>query len=237
MQNLIFRQLFEPVSSTYTYLLADPETRRAVLIDPVVEDVEKYVELLSELELELVYTIETHVHADHVTGGGALRDRLGSKTVVHKDGGAPCADMLISDGVRIQVDSVVLTALHTPGHTNGDVCYYAGDRVFTGDTLLIGGCGRTDFQAGNSSSLYHSVHEKLFTLPPDTLVYPAHDYKGDRVSTIAQEMDKNARLGGGKSEAEFVEIMANLKLSYPKQIDRAVPANQACGREQSEVQG
>ncbi len=228
---MIFRQLFEPLSSTYTYLLADADTRRAVLVDPVVEEVETYVTLLAELGLTLVYTLETHVHADHVTAGAALRERLGSRTVVHRDGGAACADVPVKHGDHIRVDGVDLEVRETPGHTNGCVVYVGADRVFTGDALLIGGCGRTDFQQGDAGRLYDSVHGQIFSLPADTLVYPAHDYKGRTISTVKEEAALNARLGGGRTKAEFVALMADLKLAYPKQIDRAVPANQQCGRE------
>lgn len=227
---MIFRQLFETASSTYTYLLGCERTKLAVLIDPVAEEVETYRALLSELGLTLRYTLDTHVHADHVTGASLLRDMLGSKSVVHRDAGAECADLMVTDGVKLQVGDVEIEVLYTPGHTSGDVSYRVGDRVFTGDALLIGGCGRTDFQQGSSETLYRSVTQKLFTLPPDTLVYPGHDYKGRTVSTIAEEKALNGRLGGGKTMAEFVDIMANLKLPYPKQIDVALPANQACGR-------
>lgn len=227
---MIFRQLFEPVSSTYTYLLGDPITRRAALIDPVFVDVDQYVSLLNELGLNLVYTLETHVHADHVTAGDELRRRLGSRTVVHKDGGADCANVLVEHGDKIQIGELGLEVRETPGHTSGCVAYVAPDRVFTGDTLLIGGCGRTDFQQGSAERLYDSVHRELFSLPADTLVYPAHDYKGRTVSTIKEERAMNLRLGGGRSKEEFVQIMANLNLAYPKQIDVAVPANQRCGR-------
>ncbi|MES2642324.1 MAG: MBL fold metallo-hydrolase [Myxococcota bacterium] len=228
---MIFRQLFEPASSTYTYLLADPTSRRAVLVDPVVEEVDTYVKLLAELDLTLVYTLETHVHADHVTAGAALRERLGSRTVVHHQGGAACADVAVKHGDHVVAGAIDLEVRETPGHTLGCVAYVAADRVFTGDALLIGGCGRTDFQSGSTSRLYDSVHAQIFTLPPDTLVYPAHDYKGRTVSTVKEEQATNARLGGGKTKAEFVDIMASLKLGYPNQIDRAVPANRQCGRE------
>lgn len=228
---MIFRQLFEPVSSTFTYLLADPETREALLIDPVVEALETYTALLGTLDLKLVYTLETHVHADHVTAGAALRERFGSKTVVHADGGAPCADVLVRHGDHVRVGGITVEVRETPGHTDGCLAYVAGDRVFTGDTLLIGGCGRTDFQQGSASRLYDSVHSQLFSLPADTLVYPAHDYKGRTVSTIKEEQANNARLGAGRSKADFVALMDRLELAYPKQIDRAVPANQRCGRE------
>jgi glyoxylase-like metal-dependent hydrolase (beta-lactamase superfamily II) len=228
---MIFRQLFEPVSSTYTYLLADAVTRGALLIDPVVEDVETYATLIAELGLTLEYTLETHVHADHVTAGAALRDRFGSSTVVHEDGGAACADVPVKHGDHIRVGTIDLEIRATPGHTNGCVAYVASDRVFTGDALLIGGCGRTDFQQGDARKLYDSVHNQILSLPADTLVYPAHDYKGRTVSTVKEETALNARLGGGKSREEFIRIMANLNLAYPKQIERALPANLHCGRE------
>ncbi len=226
---MIFHQLFEPETSTFTYLLADPDTHEALLIDPVLEEVERYVALLAELGLTLRYTVETHVHADHVTAGGALRERLGSRSVVHADGGAACADRLVRDGDVVAVGGVRLEVRETPGHTDGCVSYVMGDRVFTGDALLIGGCGRTDFQGGDAGKLYDSLHRQIFSLPPETLVYPGHDYKGRTVSTVGEELANNARLGAGRTRAAFVELMANLKLAYPKQIDRAVPANLACG--------
>ena len=226
---MIFHQLFEPETSTFTYLLADPDTHEALLIDPVLEEVERYVALLAELGLRLRYTVETHVHADHVTAGGALRERLGSRSVVHADGGAACADRLVRDGDVVAVGGVRLEVRETPGHTDGCVSYVMGDRVFTGDALLIGGCGRTDFQGGDAGKLYDSLHRQIFSLPPETLVYPGHDYKGRTVSTVRDELANNARLGAGRTRAAFVELMADLKLAYPKQIDRAVPANLACG--------
>jgi sulfur dioxygenase len=232
---MIFRQLFEPVSSTYTYLLADPESRSALLIDPVVEEVDRYIALLTELDLTLRYTLETHVHADHVTAGALLRERLGSQTVVHRDGGATCADLLVQHGDRITLGALSLQVRETPGHTSGCVAYVGPDRVFTGDALLIGGCGRTDFQQGDAGTLYDSIHQQIFTLPSDTLVYPGHDYRGRTVSTVAEEKVSNARLGGGISRSDFIDIMANLRLAYPSQIDRALPANQACGREAAQA--
>lgn len=228
---MIFRQLFEPVSSTYTYLLADPLTREALLIDPVAEEVDSYARLLDDLDLKLVYTLETHVHADHVTAGGSLRARFGSKTVVQANAGAACADVLVKDGEHIHLGSIDLEVRQTPGHTDGCVSFVGSDRVFTGDALLIGGCGRTDFQQGDAGRLFDSLHTQIFTLPSDTLVYPGHDYNGRTVSTVKEELAKNARLGGGKTREQFIEIMAGLKLAYPKQIDRAVPANQRCGIE------
>lgn len=227
---MIFRQLFDADTWTYTYLLGCERTRRAVLIDPVAAEVDAYISLLDQQGLKLVYTLETHVHADHITGSGLLRERVGSKSVVHRDAGAMCADLLVTDGVPLQVGDLELLVRHTPGHTNGCVSYVMADRVFTGDALFIGGCGRTDFQQGDSGKLYDSIHEKLFCLPPDTLIYPGHDYNGNTVSTIKQEMDKNPRLGGGKTREQFIAIMKGLDLPYPKYIDQALPANQACGR-------
>lgn len=226
---MIFRQLFEPDTSTYSYLLACERSHRALLIDPVAVEVDTYIELLGTLRLQLIYTLETHVHADHITGAGLLREQIGSKSVVHRDAGAGCADLLVTDGVLLQVGDIEIRVLHTPGHTSGCVSYALPDRVFSGDALLIGGCGRTDFQQGDAGQLYDSINGKLFTLPPDTLVYPGHDYNGNTVSTIRQEMQKNPRLGGGKSREAFITLMNELKLPYPKHIDSALPANMACG--------
>jgi sulfur dioxygenase len=228
---MIFRQLFEPISSTYTYLVADPDTREAALIDPVLEHVDAYVTLLGQLGLTLRFTLETHVHADHVTAGGALRDRVGSRTVGHASAGAACADLGVRDGDVVRVGALRIVVAETPGHTDGCLSFVMEDRVFTGDALLIGGCGRTDFQQGDAAKLYDSLHRQIFLLPPDTLVYPGHDYRGRTVSTVREELALNARLGGGRSKEDFVALMGNLNLAYPKQIDRAVPANLRCGRE------
>lgn len=226
---MLFKQFFEPDTCTYTYLLGCEETKQAVLIDPVESELDKYLTELKSMQLSLVYTLETHVHADHVTAANSLRKATGSKSVVHRDAGAVCGDLLVSDGEHINVGSMDIEVRHTPGHTVGCVSYYIGYRIFTGDALLIDGCGRTDFQNGNAAQLYDSIHNKIFTLPDDTLVYPGHDYRGNFVSTVAEEKATNARLGNNKSKAEFVEIMRNLKLDYPKYMDVAVPANQACG--------
>ncbi|HJL14289.1 MAG TPA: MBL fold metallo-hydrolase [Sandaracinaceae bacterium LLY-WYZ-13_1] len=228
---MLFRQLFDKESSTYTYLLADEETRQAVLIDPVREQVERDIELLEELDLKLAYTLETHVHADHVTSSGLLRQRLGCKTVLSAAAGAGCPDVLVEDGEVLKVGSLEIEARHTPGHTDGDVSYYvpAASMIFTGDTIFVRGCGRTDFQQGDAERLYDSVQSKVFSLPDETVIYPGHDYKGRTMTTVAEEKKLNPRLGGGKTKQQFVEIMNNLKLAYPKKIDVAVPANLHCG--------
>lgn len=226
---MIFEQFFEPVSSTFTYLLACEKTRQGVLIDPVESETARYLAALRERSLSLIYTLETHVHADHVTAADTLRKRLGSKSVVHRDAGAMCGDLLVTDGIHLAVGSLDIEVRYTPGHTNGCVSYYVGNRIFTGDALLIDGCGRTDFQQGDAGQLYDSIHNKIFTLPDDTLVYPGHDYRGNKVSTVGHEKRENQRLGRAISRDAFIDLMANLKLAYPKQIDVALPANQACG--------
>lgn len=226
---MIFRQLFEADTCTYTYLLGCERTRRALLIDPVDCHVAFYVDLLKALDLTLTFTAETHVHADHITGAGQLRERLGSKSVVHRDAGTLCPDVLVTDGVLLQVGDLDLCIRHTPGHTSGCMSLVMSDRVFTGDALLIGGCGRTDFQQGDPGQLYDSISQVLFTLPPDTLVYPGHDYHHNHVSTIQQEREKNPRLGQDRSRQEFIDLMLALDLAHPKNIHEALPANLACG--------
>lgn len=228
---MIFRQLFDRDSCTYTYILGDEASREAILVDPVRELVERDVQVLSELGLTLKYTLETHVHADHVTSSGLLRARLGSKSVVAKAGGAACADVQAEHGDIIEVGDIALEVRRTPGHTNGCVTYvdHKGGRCFTGDTLMIRGCGRTDFQQGSSETLYDSVHNQIFSLPDHFEIYPGHDYKGRTKSTVAEEKAHNPRLGGGNSKEQFVEIMANLKLANPKKLHIAVPANEQCG--------
>ncbi len=230
---MLFRQLFEPQTSTYSYLLADEETKEAVLIDPVRETIDRDVKLLEELGLKLRLVLETHVHADHVTSAGPLRERFGAQTVVSRAGGAPCADRPVVDGDVLEFGGHAIEVRSTPGHTDGCVTYVVRDgpvtRAFTGDALLIRGCGRTDFQQGDAHKLYRSVHDKVFTLPDDTLIYPAHDYQGRTVTTVAEEKRFNPRLGVAITEDAFVDIMANLKLAAPKKIDEAVPANLKCG--------
>jgi len=230
---MIFRQLFEPGSSTYTYLLACEDTGQAALIDPVIETVERDLDLIGELKLTLACTIETHIHADHVTGAGRLRALTGSKAGFPAASGAEFVDFTITEGEPTHIGAMQLRPIYTPGHTDDHHAYFveAGGtaRVFTGDALLIEGCGRTDFQNGDPAILYHSVHDKLFALPPETLVYPAHDYNQRFVSSVGQERARNPRLGGGRSVDEFVAIMAGLNLQRPRKMDVAVPANRACG--------
>lgn len=226
---MIFRQLFEPLSSTYTYLLGCPETGRAVLIDPVVNAIDRDLALLQSLGLTLDCTIDTHLHADHITGALHLKQRTGCRIAMPAIDRLPCADIGVEDGRPLAVGSVTVAPLFTPGHTDDHFSYRVGERVFTGDALLIDGCGRTDFQNGDAAVLYRSVHDKLFTLPDEQLVYPGHDYQGRRVSSIAQEKARNPRLGRGKDLAAFQAIMAGLNLPYPKFIDFAVPGNRQCG--------
>lgn len=230
---MLFRQLFEPISSTYTYLLACEETGQAALIDPVLETSERDLELVYGLGLTLACTLETHIHADHVTGAGRLRALTGSKAGFPAASGAQSIDFTIREGQSIALGELVIRPLYTPGHTDDHHAYLVetgGEaRIFTGDALLIEGCGRTDFQNGDAALLYRSVHEKIFALPDETLVYPAHDYNQRRVSSVGQERARNPRLGEGKSVEEFVAIMAGLNLPRPKKMDVAVPANRACG--------
>lgn len=223
------RQLFDPESSTFSYLVWDNSTREAALIDPVQSQVHRDIQLIRELRLILKYTLETHVHADHVTGSGVLRQKLNSIVVVHEDSQTKCADVQIKGGDFIPLGTKRINVINTPGHTNSDISYLVNGAVFTGDSLLIRGCGRTDFQSGNASLLYQSVRQQLFTLPGDTLVYPGHDYQGRCCSTIAEEMAHNPRLGLDKSLDDFVDIMSNLKLAPPKHIHEALPSNLRCG--------
>lgn len=227
-----FFQFFDKESSTYTYLIADGPSREAALIDPVIENIERDLLWLKELDLQLKYVFDTHVHADHVTAAGKLRQRTSAKTAISKKAQVDCADIPLDDGSELFLGSQKITAFSTPGHTDSCMSFYFAGRIFTGDALLIHGAGRTDFQQGSASVLYDSITRKLFTLPDDTLVFPAHDYQGQSCSTVAVEKKFNPRIGGGKSKAEFVKIMSELKLSLPKQIHRALPANMDCGQTQ-----
>lgn len=231
MKALLFRQLFDQDSSTYSYLLADSASREAVLIDPVMEQFDRDRTLIEELQLKLVYVLETHVHADHVTSGALLRQRFGAKTIVSERAGIVCADVQVKQGDRIHFGAHELEVRETPGHTNGCVSFvcHEASMVFTGDALLIRACGRTDFQQGDSATLYHSVHEQIFSLPDDTTIYPAHDYKGRTASSVGEERRLNPRLGGEKSLADFNKIMGELKLPYPRKLDESLPANTRCG--------
>lgn len=227
--NVLFRQLFDEKSWTYTYLLADLNTKEALLIDPVLEQVERDAKLINELDIRLIYAVNTHAHADHITGSGKLKGLFKSCRSIISTASRARADAHLNPGDVVKVGSVKLEARATPGHTNGCMTYVWHDqkKAFTGDALLIRGCGRTDFQEGNPERLYDSVHSQILSLPGDYNLYPAHDYKGMTVTTVAEELKHNPRLT--KSKAEFVEIMKNLHLSYPKMIDKAVPANLICG--------
>ena len=231
---MIFRQLFDSVSSTYTYLIASRRGGEALIIDPVLEKVDRYLQLVRELDLRLVKAVDTHLHADHITGLGALRDRTHCITVMGEQSHADVVSMRVSEGDRVQIEGVSLQALYTPGHTDDSYSFLMGDRVFTGDTLLIRGTGRTDFQNGNAHAQYDSIFNKLLKLSDYTLIYPAHDYKGDTVSTIGEEKRFNPRLSV-KSVDEYVDLMNNLKLPNPKMMDIAVPANMQVGLHQEEI--
>ena len=227
---MIFRQLIEPVSSTYTYLLGCEETRQAILIDAVLPTWQRDLEELNRLGLKLAYTLDSHIHADHITSALRLKREAGSQIAHPAFDNLACADVGLEEGKPFEIGSIRVEPLFTPGHTDGHHAYRINNRVFTGDALLIDGCGRTDFQNGDAPTLYRSVHEKLFALPEDTLVYPAHDYQGRRVSSIGQEKTRNPRLGGDKPLDDFVKIMKELNLAYPTFIDFAVPGNRECGK-------
>ncbi|NBV42486.1 MBL fold metallo-hydrolase [bacterium] len=227
---MIFRQLFDAASSTYTYLIADPDEREAVIIDPVNTHLEQYIRLIGELDLKLVFAIDTHIHADHITGVGPLEDRTGCVSVLGEQTAAECVTRRIKEDEIIQVGQQRLRALYTPGHTDDSYSFLMTDRVFTGDTLMIRSTGRTDFQNGSAAQQYDSIFNKLLKLDESILVYPAHDYKGWMVSTIGEEKRYNPRLQV-RSESEYVAIMNQLKLDRPQLMDIAVPANLKCGRE------
>jgi glyoxylase-like metal-dependent hydrolase (beta-lactamase superfamily II) len=226
---MIFRQLFDRETCTYTYLLADKG--EAVLIDSVLEQVNRDAQFIEELGLCLKYTLETHIHADHVTGAGELRARIGCKAVVATSGGAEGVDIGVSHGDKIHFGGRYITVRATPGHTVSCVTYVLDDQsmAFTGDALMVRGCGRTDFQGGSAVTLFQSVHSQILSLPEDCALYPGHDYKGRTQTTVREERTHNPRLGGSRTLEEFIEIMDNLNLAQPARIDVAVPANRRCG--------
>ena len=231
---MIFRQLFDSISGTYSYLLASRSGGEALIIDPVLEKVDRYLQLIRELDLRLVKAVDTHLHADHITGLGALRDRTHCITVMGERTKADVVSMRLAEGDKLTIEGLSLDVLYTPGHTDDSYSFLMGDRVFTGDTLLIRGTGRTDFQNGNARAQYDSLFGKLLRLPDETLVFPAHDYKGDTVSTIGEEKRYNPRLQV-KSIDEYVTLMANLNLPNPKMMDVAVPSNMKIGLAQQEI--
>ncbi|UPK04594.1 MBL fold metallo-hydrolase [Bradyrhizobium sp. 170] len=231
---MIFRQLFDSVSGTYSYLLASRAGGEALILDPVLEKADRYCQLLRELDLRLVKAVDTHLHADHVTGLGELRDRTQCITIMGEQSKADVVSMRVSDGDKVMIEGLSLDVMYTPGHTDDSYSYLMGDRVFTGDTLLIRGTGRTDFQNGSSRAQYESIFNRLLKLPDETMVFPAHDYKGDTVSTIGEERRYNPRLQV-RSVDEYIELMANLKLPNPKMMDVAVPANMHVGLHQEDL--
>src|ERR1700736_1839057 len=231
---MIFRQLFDQVSGTYSYLLASRRGGEALIIDPVLEKVDRYLQLVRELDLKLVKAVDTHLHADHITGLGALRDKTHCTTVMGEQTKADVVSIRLTDGDKLTIEGLALDVIYTPGHTDDSYSFVMADRVFTGDTLLIRGTGRTDFQNGDPRQQYESIFGRLLKLANETLVYPAHDYKGDSVSTIGEEKAHNPRLRVTSVEA-YVELMNNLKLANPKMMDVVVPANMRVGLHQDEI--
>ncbi len=224
---MLVRQLFDEATWTYTYLLADEQSKEAIIIDAVLEQVERDVKLINELGLTLKYALDTHVHADHITGAGVLRQRTGCQTGVAATENVECVDINLNDGDVLSFGTYHIKVLETPGHTSGCLSFVTDGMIFTGDALFIRGCGRTDFQAGDANTLYSSITEKIYALPDDTIVYPGHDYKGMMLSTVGEEKALNPRVKLGRQG--FVDLMNNLNLPMPKRIHEAVPANQKCG--------
>ncbi|MDQ6437704.1 MBL fold metallo-hydrolase [Mesorhizobium sp. LHD-90] len=231
---MIFRQLFDSTSSTYSYLIASRRGAEALIIDPVLEKVDRYIQLLNELDLRLVKAVDTHLHADHITGLAALRDRTHCVTAMGEQTKADVVSIRLADGDRLGIEGIGMDVIYTPGHTDDSYSFVMGDRVFTGDTLLIRGTGRTDFQNGDPRAQYESIFGRLLKLPEETLVFPAHDYKGDTVSTIGEERRSNPRLQVPSVEA-YIELMNNLNLPNPKMMDVAVPANMHIGLSQATI--
>ena len=226
---MFVRQLFDRETSTYTYLIADEVSNEAAIIDPVKEQFDRDVLLIEQLGFNLKYALETHVHADHITSSGKMREKFSSKVALHENSGAKCADILLTDNDELTLGDNVIKAIYTPGHTNADISFAIDGIVFTGDALLVRDCGRTDFQLGSSAALYNSINDKIFSLDENTTIYPGHDYYGFTASTVKEEKQFNNRLGNGKTEDEFTEIMNNLDLSLPKKIKESVPGNTNCG--------
>ncbi len=231
----MFKQLFDSVSSTYTYLLVDDDSREAVLIDPVASQIDTYIALLNEHGAQLKYSIETHVHADHITASGQLREKLNIETAIGALCGASSADLQLKQGDVLHFGNQTIHVIATPGHTAGSVSYHCNNCIFTGDALLINGCGRTDFQGGDPGTLYDTITQKIFVLADETLIYPAHDYHGKRVSCVGQEKNINVRLAN-KTRAGFIEMMNALDLPKPSMIDIAVPLNRMCGVTEETIQ-
>ncbi len=226
---MLFRQLFDRDTCTYTYLIADHQTKEAILVDPVLEQIERDYKLLNQLELKLKFSLETHIHADHITGSGRLRELTGCQGIVPNNAQVKCADYFVKEKEMIRLGKISIEAIETLGHTNSHMAYLVNqDRVLTGDALFIRGCGRTDFQGGDAGMLYDCVTKKLFTLADNTFVYPAHDYRGYTVSTIGEEKRYNPRFLG-RDRSEFITFMNNLKLQNPQKMMEAVPANENCG--------
>jgi len=229
MPSLSVKQMFDRDSCTYTYLLIDPKTHEGVIIDAVKEQLERDLQYIEELGVELLYCIETHVHADHITSAGSIRQKTGAQIAYSQSAAIKSIDVELKDGDELAIGKHKIRAISTPGHTSGCISFYLEGMVFTGDCLLVRGCGRSDFQKGSSEDLYHSITQKLFSLPDDTVVYPGHDYNGKNCSTIAEEKQWNPRVGKNKSLTDFLQIMQNLNLALPKKINEAVPANTNCG--------
>ena len=227
----VFRQLFDKTSSTYTYIVGSKKTRECLIIDPVVDQLERDLNLLKQLDLKLTYILDTHVHADHITASGKLRKSTNAKIVLGSGNKIEGVDVLLNDGEVLEMGDVVVQAIHTPGHTSGCTTFKIEEALFTGDTVLIRRTGRTDFQGGSSAQLYKSITQKLWVFADDTVIYPGHDYTGFTTTTVGEEKKWNARVKEGITEEEFVKIMADLKLDYPKQIDVALPANLKLGLE------
>ncbi|MBA2404975.1 MAG: MBL fold metallo-hydrolase [Bdellovibrionales bacterium] len=227
---MIFHQLFEKESSTYTYLIGDAVSGEAVLIDPVSSMLDRDLKLIQELGLKLTFILDTHVHADHITASAELKKRTGAKIAISQVYHLKCADLHLSDGQELAIGTHKIKAIATPGHTLGCMTFLFQDMMFTGDTLLVRGCGRTDFQDGSAETLFISVREKLFSFPDETIVFPGHDYKGFTHTSLKLEKQFNPRLNLSLTQADFVKIMSELNLTYPKQINEALPANLQCGR-------